>query len=184
MNLLIEIVKQRWRDRNDFFVGGNMFIYFSAQQVLNRDYRGPDFFVVTDIEEKPGMRGKWVVWEENGRYPDVIVELMSPSTFQEDLGAKKELYERTFRTTDYFCYDPETEVLYGWHLGADGYQPLKTDQQGRMWSEMLDAWIGPVPGEYLNLQWTWLRLFDAEGSIIPIAAEAERTRADAEAARA
>jgi len=32
--------------------------------------------------------------EENGRYPDVIVELMSPTTAEIDTGAKKELYEQ------------------------------------------------------------------------------------------
>lgn len=37
------------------------------------------FFLVLDIEGDRERQG-WVVWEENGRYPDVIVELMSPST--------------------------------------------------------------------------------------------------------
>jgi len=27
----------------------------------------------------------WVVWKEGGRYPDVIVELMSPSTAKIDV---------------------------------------------------------------------------------------------------
>jgi len=38
----------------------------------------------------PTLQG-WVVWEENGRYPDVIVELMSPTTAEIDTSAKKEL---------------------------------------------------------------------------------------------
>ena len=43
---------------------------------MNRDFRGPDFFVVLDVDGEVD-RKSWIVWEENGRYPDVIVELMS-----------------------------------------------------------------------------------------------------------
>lgn len=53
INLLVELTNQLWHDRNDFFAGGNMFIYYSTRQRLNQDYRGPDFFVVKEIEQKP-----------------------------------------------------------------------------------------------------------------------------------
>jgi hypothetical protein len=29
MNLLIEVIRYHWRDRTDYYVGGNMFIYYS-----------------------------------------------------------------------------------------------------------------------------------------------------------
>ena len=88
INLLVDVVTQRWQPRKDFVAGGNMFIYYSMQQVRNRDYKGPDFFVVKDVDGSYS-RGKWVVWDENGRYPNVIVELLSPSTAKEDLGKKE-----------------------------------------------------------------------------------------------
>ncbi|MCP4350592.1 MAG: Uma2 family endonuclease [Desulfobacterales bacterium] len=86
MNLLIDSVHYLWQDRSDYFAGGNMFIYFSLQQVRNKDYRGPDFFVVkgTDIARP---RDSWILWEEGGQYPNVIVELASPFT----MGLKKSL---------------------------------------------------------------------------------------------
>lgn len=190
MNLLIDVVKHRWRERQDFYAGGNMFIYYSLQQARNRDYRGPDFFVVKDIDGNYS-RQKWVVWEENGRYPDVIIELMSPSTAQEDLGSKKNLYERTFRTSDYYCYDPDTHQLRGWHLANKNYEPLTPDENGRLWSIELDGWLGAWEGSYLQEQAIWLRLFDEEGRLIPTEAEAahqevetERQRAEAERQRA
>ena len=43
-------------------------------------------------------REAWVVWEENGRYPNFIFELMSVSTRQNDLTTKKDLYAHTFHT--------------------------------------------------------------------------------------
>lgn len=183
MNLLIDSVAYRWRERRDFFVGGNMFIYFSMQQIRNRDYRGPDFFVVKDIDGSYA-REKWEVWVENGRYPDVIVELMSPSTMREDLGQKKDLYERTFRTADYFCYDPDTMTLRGWHLGGRGYEPLQPAEHGRLWSVELDAWLGTWEGIYLQRQARWLRLFDAAGHLISTEAEAAQQQAEAEHQRA
>src|SRR5689334_20628368 len=75
MILLIESLEYHWRDRRDFFVGGNMFIYFSTKQVFNKDFRGPDVFVVKNVAPNCDRRS-WVVWNE-GKFPDVIVELTS-----------------------------------------------------------------------------------------------------------
>src|SRR5207248_1628430 len=116
ISLLIEVLTYWFRDRSDFYVGGNMLIYFSEEQARNRDYRGPDFFFVDGVPRLP-MRRYWAVWQEGGRYPDVIIELLSPTTATEDRTTKKALYERTFRTQEYFCYDPQTEQLEGWRLG-------------------------------------------------------------------
>ena len=105
MNLLIRSLPQAMGDRNDYFTGGNMFVYYSRSQAMNRDFRGPDFFVALDVDAERERQG-WVVWEEGGRYPDVIVELLSPSTAAVDRAVKKQLYERVFRTSDYFIFDP------------------------------------------------------------------------------
>jgi Uma2 family endonuclease len=40
INLLVDIVKEHWRGRTDYFAGGNMFIYYSLEQARNHDYRG------------------------------------------------------------------------------------------------------------------------------------------------
>lgn len=183
MNLLIESVAYRWRDRRDFVVGGNMFIYYSLKQAERPGYRGPDFFVVKDVDGSYS-RNSWIAWAENGRLPDVIVELMSPSTRKVDLGAKKKLYERTFRTPDYFCYDPETRTLHGWRLRDGSYEALTPNEQGWLWSAELDAWLGVRTGAYLQQQGLWLRLFDQDGELVLIEGEAERLNAEAERQRA
>src|SRR5207244_3129600 len=76
MNLLIEVIAHHLRGRTDFYVGGNMFIYFNLEQARNRDFRGPDFFFVWGASLEP-MRPYWAVWNEGGRYPNVIIELLS-----------------------------------------------------------------------------------------------------------
>ena len=62
-----------WRDRNNYFIGANLSIYFSRQQLKNRDFRGPDFFLVNGVSRHP--RNSWVVWEEDGQYVDHILSI-------------------------------------------------------------------------------------------------------------
>ena len=40
INLLLESVRQNWRAQTNYFAGGNMFVYYSMQQVRTRDYKG------------------------------------------------------------------------------------------------------------------------------------------------
>lgn len=180
INLLVESTHQLLAGRDDYFAGGNMFIYYSTQQLRDRDYRGPDFFVALDVPA--GDRAVWVSWEEDGRLPDVIVELLSPSTLEADLTTKKRLYERVFKTPDYFACNPDGEPwLQGWHLNGE-YSPLTPDEHGRLWCQALQVWLGPWEGEYQKTQGKWLRFFRPDGALAPTheeAARAERQRAEA-----
>ncbi|MCT7952623.1 Uma2 family endonuclease [Ancylothrix sp. C2] len=180
MNVLIRSLLVAFADRNDYFSGGNMFIYYSTEQVRNKDFRGPDFFVVLNVDGSKQRQG-WVIWEENGRFPDVIVELMSPSTAKVDTGKKKELYEQTFRTSDYFVYDPfDPNSLRGWHLHLDtGYQELTRNERGWLWCQRLGLWLGTWPGIIDRETAVWLRFYDADGNLVPLPEEAEKQRADA-----
>ena len=121
MNVLIDSMEHHWRDRKDFYVGGDMFVYYSDRLVYNRDFRGPDFFVVLDTDhDKP--RKSWVVWREGGQHPDVVIELASETTRHVDRGEKKRLYAQSWRTSEYYIYDPSEELLEGWLLGSGGYE--------------------------------------------------------------
>ena len=91
MDLLIYPLKP-WLDRypEGSYVGGNMFVYFSLEQVRKQDFRGPDVFVALDVPRRE--RKSWVVWEE-GKGPDVVIELLSEATAREDKGRKKLIYQ-------------------------------------------------------------------------------------------
>jgi Uma2 family endonuclease len=171
MLLLLASVHHRLRPRKDYFAGGNNFIYYSAEQARNKDYRGPDFYFVDGVPLAK-KRKYWAVWDEGGRFPDFIVELMSPTTAHEDLTTKKTLYERTFRTPEYFCYDPDTHKLHGWRLSAHGrYRKIPVNKQGWMWSEVLHLYVGLWEGTYLGVHDTFVRFFDADGSLVLTAEE-------------
>jgi hypothetical protein len=142
-------------------MGGNMFVYYStelARQILaeeaeparpHRAFRGPDLFVVLHVDGS-FRRQKWVVWDEEGRYPDVIFEFLSPSTRRTDQTTKKTLYEQTFRTREYYWYDPfDPREFQGWQLHSDsGYQAMAPDARGWIWSPVLHLWIGRWEGTY------------------------------------
>ena len=125
--LLVTCLEWLWRDRNDFFIGANLTIFFSRQQLRNRDFRGPDFFLVKDTEKRP--RTSWVVWEEDGRYPDLIIELLSESTANIDRNLKKSLYENRFHTPEYFWFAPESLEFVGFELVGNKYQEITPNEQ-------------------------------------------------------
>ncbi len=183
MNLLLDVIYEHWTGRHDFFAGGNMFIYYDEEQAKAREFRGPDIFVVKDVDGTRDRR-KWVVWLEKGRYPNIIIELLSPTTAHQDLGPKKRIYEKTFRTPEYFCYAPDSRQLQGWKLSGGNYIPIEPDHNGRLRSDQLEGWLGTWQGDYQKLFETWLRLFDETDRLLPTAAEAERQRAETERQRA
>lgn len=181
MNLLIECIKTGKTDKENFYVGGNMFIYFMNKQVERIGYKGPDFFYVKDVKDPKKYRGKWVVWEEDWKYPNVIIELLSPTTMREDLVAKKELYEKIFQTPEYYCFDFEEPKLYGWRLTSGKYQELTLDDKGFMESKELGFKLGIWRGKFQEKWNTYLRFFDADYKLIPTygeIAEHEKQRAD------
>ncbi|WP_127086020.1 Uma2 family endonuclease [Dulcicalothrix desertica] len=185
MNALIRSYRHHCAGRNNFFVGGNMFVYYSSQQVKNKEFKGPDFFIVLDVPPDPARQG-WVVWEENGRYPDMIVELLSDTTEVNDLGEKKALYEKVFKTKDYFVFHPfKVNSLQGWRLDSyKGYQPIEEDSRGWLWCESLHLWLGTWKGVIEDDDAVWLRFYDEVGNLVLLPEEAEQQRADTEQQRA
>lgn len=181
INTLIDSLQYHWRERNDYFAGGNMFIYYSSAQVRNRDFKGPDFFAVLNVDGTKERQG-WVVWEEGGRYPNTIIELMSPSTAAVDIGLKKDLYEQVFRTVDYFVYDPfDPNSLQGWHLGTNGsYDLLPPDSRGWLWSQSLGLWLGTWDGTIQRETAPWLRFYDDEENLVLLPGEAAQLQAEQE----
>lgn len=160
--LLVSCLEWLWRDRNDFFIGANLTIYFSRQQLKNREFRGPDFFLVKQTQRHP--RKSWVVWEEEGKYPDLIIELLSDSTANIDKNLKKDLYQERFRTPEYFWFSPENLELVGLRLIQGKYTEISPNKAGWIWSESL--------GLYLGIHAQKLRYFTLEGQLVPTPEEA------------
>ena len=160
--LLLQCLEWWWRDRSNFFASGNITIYYSLRQKKSEDFRGPDFFVVLDTEKR--SRKSWVVWEEGGKYPHIIVEILSPKTAKTDRETKKQIYQDIFRTPNYFWFDPDSLELAGFNLVSGKYQPIIPNQNGWMFSEQL--------GLYLGIHQQKLRFLTPSGELVPTPEEA------------
>ena len=160
--LLVSTLEWHWRGREDFFVGANLSVYFRRDQSSRRELRGPDFFVVRDVERRP--RRSWTVWLEGGRYPDLIIELLSDETARTDRTLKKTLYETVFRTPEYFWFSPETGELSGFSLADGHYRPIAAGARGHLPSGVLGLALGVLDG--------LLRFYDDTGALVPTLPEA------------
>ncbi len=191
---LLTIPLHNWlvANQQQGFVGGNMFVYFSPLQVRNQDYRGPDVFVALDVSRDD--RKSWVVWEE-GKAPDVVIELLSTSTAQQDKTVKKRIYQQQLRIPEYFWYDPfNPEDFAGFSLERGLYQPIPFDSQHRLVSQQLGLHLVRWQGQYMAADATWLRWATPAGELLTTGqeqvveerqrTEEQRQRADEERQRA
>jgi Uma2 family endonuclease len=160
--LLVSCLEWWWRNKNDYFIGANLTIYYSRLQLKDREFRGPDFFLVKQTQKRP--RKSWVVWEENGKYPNLIIELLSDSTARVDRKLKKDLYQDNFRTPEYFWFDPESLEFQGWRMQGDRYEEIQPNNQGWRWSQELELYLGVDGGK--------LRYFTPNGQLVPTPQEA------------
>ncbi len=159
--LLLDCLDWLWQERQDYYATGHLTIYYSPSQLKKREFDGPDFFVVLNAEKRP--RKSWVVWGEGGKFPDVIVELLSDSTAKIDRTQKKALYQNTFCTSEYFWFDPDTLEFQGFRLINAEYEAIAPNTLGHLWSEQL--------GLYLGLLDRKLRYFKASGELVPTSQE-------------
>lgn len=93
----------------------------------------------------------WTIGTD-GPPPQLVIEIISPSTWPNDLTSKPRQYAR-MGVQEFFVYDahdkPVTnkapQRLFGWRLDPRTGQMLElvSDPKGRLWSEQLDSWLVP-----------------------------------------
>jgi Uma2 family endonuclease len=178
LQLLLGPLRRFWADRQDVYVGGNMFVYFSLEQMRHQDFRGPDFFAVLGVPKRE--RKSWVVWQE-GKGPDVVIELLSASTAARDKGENKAVYQDRLRVPEYFWFDPFSGEWAGFVLREGVYKPMMEDAQGRLCSQQLGLALVRWQGTYQEVSARWLRWATLDGTLLPTPQEAaaqEQSRAD------
>ena len=171
---LIQTLKAHFVAEPMICVSGNMLMFY--EEGNRRKHVSPDVFVVRGIEKK--IRENYLIWDE-GKAPDLVIELTSKSTKHEDQVKKKELYRDVLQVSEYFMFDPTEDylapALQGFRL-VDGEYLRIEPVDGRLPSEVL--------GLHLERDGRELRLYDpARGSRVMTPAEVIQTTAkQAEAA--
>ncbi len=82
--------------------------------------------------------------------PDLVVEVLSPSTARQDRRTKRVVFEQ-FGVREYWVLDPESERLLV-HRLVDGRYQTALDDQGAVRSAAIDGFILDVPGLFTTVR--------------------------------
>ncbi len=157
--------------RRDVFLSSNTFICYNRSNLNVRI--GPDCYVAFGVDAA-AIRGQrlYLPWAA-GKFPDFALEVASESTYENDIGDKRRIYE-TLGIGEYWRFDATGGDLYGEPLIgerlADGaYQRIELTREAdgsiRGYSPVLDlilSWEPQPDGE------GWLCFYDpATGQRLP-----------------
>jgi Uma2 family endonuclease len=162
MNILIEMLDEFFIQQRRVYVSGNLLIFY--EEGNRRRHVSPDVFMVRGVEKR--IRPNYLLWEE-GRAPQVVIELTSSSTRNEDQTTKMELYRDTLGVRELFLFDPDGDwldpPLQGYRLRQGNYRHIRSvdgrlpsqvvrlhlERDGRMlrlWNPASKLWL-PTPKE-------------------------------------
>lgn len=147
---LIKALQRRYQDRADVYIAGNLFLYYRRGDP--RSVVAPDVFLVRGVPNH--LRKTYKLWEE-GHVPNLVIEVTSDTTRDEDLDRKKNTYER-LGVEEYFLHDPEGDYLaprlQGYRLTNGRYRSIRLNPDGSLESR--------VTGLTLQIEGKNLRLID------------------------
>ena len=138
-----------------------------------RDYVVPDVYAYTRLRQPRGSASTYHLKHDGA--PDLVVEIISPSTWGKDVGLgrhtqlrDKKAFYRDIGVTEYWIYDPEgrrkdkTCLFEGFRWTDGDYQRIEPDASGRWPSTVLQThWtVGPPYTVLDGRQFPLLRLLD------------------------
>lgn len=103
--LLYGLLEAFFSQEKNVVIAANMMVYLDKGNI--KKWLAPDVFVCFGVDNK--LRRVFKTWEE-GVFPQVVFEVASDSTFENDLGGKRLDYAR-LGVEEYYLLDPEREYL-------------------------------------------------------------------------
>jgi Uma2 family endonuclease len=179
-----EALIQHYGDRPDVYVSADIFVYY---EMNNPDCKvAPDVLVSFGVEDRERL--SYFVWRD-GKPPDFVLEVASPSTWHRDANEKHDIYA-AMGVTEYWRFDPNRgqifrRVLIGERLNESGeYGPITiSESEGALTghSAVLGLDLFARDGAlrmYDPASQTWLRNFREEIEARRIAEERAQTAED------
>jgi Uma2 family endonuclease len=159
---LIETLTEWFQDDPLTYVSGNILLFY--EEGNRRRHVSPDVLVTHDVLKHD--RDHYLLWEE-GKAPDLVIELTSKTTKKEDVGVKYALYQDTLKVKEFILFDPFEEYLdppfQGHKLVRGVYRPIPRVE---------DRIPSSVLGLHLERDDTRLRLYDPVNRVrLPTPAE-------------
>lgn len=185
---LIQALKAYYADDPQTYAAGNMFVYYEEGDP--KGVVSPDVFVVQGVENK--LRTSYKVWEE-GKTPDLVIEITSKSTSRVDQTEKLGVYA-FLGVQEYILFDPKREYLDPpmkfYRLANLGYKVVEPNEIQIEDGTRVDQYLSDVTGlefHYFHVSGE-VRLYNPEterymGTYAELEAEREAERAAKEAER-
>jgi len=120
-----------YADRDDVFVAGDHLIYAVEGQPAVR--QAPDVYVA--FGRPKGHRGSYRVWEEDGVFPQVVFEVLSPGNRPGEMARKLVFYEE-HGAQEYYILDPDRIRMQGYVTRSAGLEDVRD----------MNGWVSPRLG--------------------------------------
>jgi hypothetical protein len=150
-------------------VAAELRIYRDLAAVRRRDYREPDLLVALD---RPDEQRLIYLLSDEGKAPDFVLEVLSDTTYRNDLGEKRRWY-RGIGVREYVVVDLEGEYagerrLQRWRLAEEGPESVAPPDVG-LEGEIVASTVLPYG---LVVRAGWVRLVDrSTGEELPLLRE-------------
>ncbi|WP_055074741.1 Uma2 family endonuclease [Pseudanabaena sp. 'Roaring Creek'] len=166
-NLLLSLLASIWADRDDWYFGVDMGIYYNPDEPAIV----PDGFLAMGVKHDTGERGRlsYVLWEEQNIMPIFALEVVSErynSEYEDKLADYQAL-----GILYYAIYNPlsgrrgrfkNRQRLEVYRLIAGKYELLPIENN-RVWLPEIDLALGYEQGEHIAWQREWLYWYNASG---------------------
>lgn len=160
---------------DEFFTATDLYVYYDLHHTSW--HKRPDWFAAVGVPrlyEGKDLRLSYVMWQERVS-PTIVVELLSPGTYNEDLGRKArrtseppskwDVYEKILKVPYYVVFDHYTDEHHFFRLTGERYEDMSAPD-GRLWIAEFDLGLGLWTGPYRRATRMWLRWYDASGNWI------------------
>ena len=188
--LLHQALEDFFKDRPDVFIASDIFWYFKEGSRSKTSRISPDVMVVPGVTQREIYeRRSFFSWVEE-RVPVAVFEMASRKTWRNDLGKKKDIYEK-LGVKEYFLFDPEFRYLeaplIGFRLRGKKYRQIPLAEE--MISELgfrvaAERWmirlIDSTTNEPVFTRAEALEQSQANEKMLERLVESERLRAEAE----
>ena len=146
-----------WQATTMHYAGEALAIHFRGRAFVATDllvyYRegdpgatvAPDVMVVLGVDDS--HRPSYKLWEEGGRVPDFVLEVVSNTTQEKDAGTKRRTYAR-LGVQEYFRYAP----LSRWMAGMGGHRLVGEELREGRWKALPRLGQERIRSEVLGLE--------------------------------
>ena len=132
----------------DIFIAGDLLWY--TVEGNNKISTAPDTMIV--FGRPKGDRGSYRSWDEENINPQIVFEILSPSSRKKDMAWKLEFYER-YGVEEYYIYDPDRIVFSVYIRSGMNFNFVENVQK----------WISPRLEVRFEISNQNLRIFTPEG---------------------